>query len=204
MDSTISAGMPASLLRASHAADLPVTPARSGFHGYFRALRACPEVSSLAPAMFLQMSLPGPGASPFSGMLRPAPSAAKAFRSTGSRSWPTAFSTRRTLARSWSTNNWRTGTPAPRRHAAPDRVPAAGPQPRHRPRGAAGVPGVGDRGLRRPDRVSRQGTPAAVAAAEPGVRPHRHPAAWLADRARWGPGLRGARPGPTGRGPTPW
>jgi ABC-type antimicrobial peptide transport system permease subunit len=56
-------------LRASHAADLLVTPARSGFHGYFRALARLPEVSSLAPAMFLQMSLPGPGASPFSDMV---------------------------------------------------------------------------------------------------------------------------------------
>jgi hypothetical protein len=56
-------------LRASHAADLLVTPARSGFHGYFRALARLPEVSSLAPAMFLQMSLPGPGAAPFSGMV---------------------------------------------------------------------------------------------------------------------------------------
>ena len=56
-------------LRASHAADLVVTPARSGFHGYFRALARLPEVSSLAPAMFLQMSLPGTGASPFSGMV---------------------------------------------------------------------------------------------------------------------------------------
>jgi hypothetical protein len=56
-------------LRASHAADLLVTPARSGFHGYFRALARLPEVASLAPAMVLQMSLPGPGASPFSGMV---------------------------------------------------------------------------------------------------------------------------------------
>src|SRR5947207_10612641 len=55
-------------LRASHAADLLVTPARSGFHGYFRALARLPEVSSLAPAMFLQMAVPGPGASPFSGL----------------------------------------------------------------------------------------------------------------------------------------
>ena len=55
-------------LRASHAADLLVTPARSGFHGYFRAVARLPEVSSLAPAMFLQMAVPGPGASPFSGM----------------------------------------------------------------------------------------------------------------------------------------
>src|SRR6266542_2668277 len=43
--------------------------ARSGFHGYFRALARLPEVSLLAPAMFLQMSLPGPGASPFSGLV---------------------------------------------------------------------------------------------------------------------------------------
>jgi hypothetical protein len=56
-------------LRASHAADLLVTPARSGFHGYFRALARLPEVSVLASEMFLQMSLPGPGASPFSGMV---------------------------------------------------------------------------------------------------------------------------------------
>src|SRR6266576_2418867 len=56
-------------LRAGHAADLLVTPARSGFHGYFRALARLPEVSWLAPAMFLQMSLPGPGASPFSGLV---------------------------------------------------------------------------------------------------------------------------------------
>jgi len=56
-------------LRASHAADLLVTPARSGFHGYFRALARLPEVSLLAPAMFLQMSLPGPSASPFSDMV---------------------------------------------------------------------------------------------------------------------------------------
>ena len=56
-------------LRASHAADMLVTPARSGFHGYFRALARLPEVSLLAPAMFLQLSLPGPDASPFSGMV---------------------------------------------------------------------------------------------------------------------------------------
>src|SRR6266568_1627142 len=56
-------------LRQSHAADLLVTPARSGFHGYFRALARLPEVSLLAPAMFLQLSLPGPDASPFSGMV---------------------------------------------------------------------------------------------------------------------------------------
>src|SRR5690242_2799572 len=56
-------------LRASHSADLLVTPARSGFHGYFRALARLPEVSALASEMFLQMSLPGPGASPFSGMV---------------------------------------------------------------------------------------------------------------------------------------
>src|SRR6266436_6167090 len=61
-------------LRASHAADLLVTPARSGFHGYFRALARLPEVSLLAPAMFLQMSLPGPGASPFSGLVAQASS----------------------------------------------------------------------------------------------------------------------------------
>jgi putative ABC transport system permease protein len=33
-------------LRQSHAADLLVTPARSGFHGYFRALARLPAVAS--------------------------------------------------------------------------------------------------------------------------------------------------------------
>ncbi|HYA50612.1 MAG TPA: FtsX-like permease family protein, partial [Streptosporangiaceae bacterium] len=55
-------------LRASHAAQLAVFPARSGFGGYFRAVARLPEVSSAASAAFLQMSLPGPGASPFSGL----------------------------------------------------------------------------------------------------------------------------------------
>ncbi len=53
-------------LRASHAAQLAVFPALSGFGGYFRAVARLPEVSSSASAAFLQMSLPGPGASPFS------------------------------------------------------------------------------------------------------------------------------------------
>ena len=53
-------------LRASHAAQLAVFPALSGFGGYFRAVSGLPEVSSSASAAFLQMSLPGPGASPFS------------------------------------------------------------------------------------------------------------------------------------------
>ena len=56
-------------LRASHAADLLVSPARSGFHGYFRAVARLPEVSSSDATAFLQMALPGPGASPFSGMV---------------------------------------------------------------------------------------------------------------------------------------
>ena len=55
-------------LRQSHAADLMVQPALSGFHGYFRAIARLPQVSSSASAAFLQMSLPGPGASPFSGL----------------------------------------------------------------------------------------------------------------------------------------
>src|SRR5215472_15280509 len=50
-------------LRASHAAQLAVFPAGSGFGGYFRAVARLPEVSSSASAAFLQMSLPG--ASPF-------------------------------------------------------------------------------------------------------------------------------------------
>jgi hypothetical protein len=55
-------------LRQSHAADLMVQPALPGFHGYFRAIARLPQVSSSASAAFLQMSLPGPGASPFSGL----------------------------------------------------------------------------------------------------------------------------------------
>jgi ABC-type lipoprotein release transport system permease subunit len=56
-------------LRRSNAADLLVSSALSGFHGYFHAVAGLPEVSSLASTAFLQMSLPGPGASPFSGMV---------------------------------------------------------------------------------------------------------------------------------------
>src|SRR5215470_183484 len=55
-------------LRASHAAQLAVFPALSGFGGYFRAVAHLPQVSSSASAAFLQMSVPGPGASPFSGL----------------------------------------------------------------------------------------------------------------------------------------
>ncbi|HSS89850.1 MAG TPA: FtsX-like permease family protein [Streptosporangiaceae bacterium] len=55
-------------LRASHAAQLAVFPQRSGFGGYFRAVARLPQVSSAASAAFLQMSLPGPGASPYSGL----------------------------------------------------------------------------------------------------------------------------------------
>jgi ABC-type antimicrobial peptide transport system permease subunit len=46
-------------LRASHAAQLAVFPALSGFGGYFRAVARLPQVSSSASAAFLQMSLPG-------------------------------------------------------------------------------------------------------------------------------------------------
>ena len=55
-------------VRQSHAADLMVQPARPGFQGYFRAIGRLAQVSSSASAAFLQMSLPGPGASPFSGL----------------------------------------------------------------------------------------------------------------------------------------
>ena len=55
-------------LRASHAAQLAVFPPRSGFGGYFRAVARLPQVSSSASAAFLQMSPPGPGASPYSGL----------------------------------------------------------------------------------------------------------------------------------------
>src|SRR5207247_5828110 len=43
-------------------------PTLPGFHGYFRAVARLPQVTSSASAAFLQMSLPGPGASPFSGL----------------------------------------------------------------------------------------------------------------------------------------
>jgi len=55
-------------LRASHAAQLAVFPAISGFGGYFRAVARLPQVSAAASGAFLQMSLPGPGASPYSGL----------------------------------------------------------------------------------------------------------------------------------------
>ena len=56
-------------LSRSHAADLLVSPARSGFGGYFRAVARLPQVASADTVAFLQMSLPGPGASPFSGLV---------------------------------------------------------------------------------------------------------------------------------------
>ena len=56
-------------LSRSHAADLLVSPALSGFHGYFRAIASLPQVASADSVAFLQMSLPGPGASPFSDMV---------------------------------------------------------------------------------------------------------------------------------------
>ena len=56
-------------LSRSHAADLLVSPARSGFGGYFRAVAGLPQVASADTVAFLQMSLPGPGASPFSGLV---------------------------------------------------------------------------------------------------------------------------------------
>ena len=64
-------------LSRSHAAALLVTPAQSGlvsptqpgFRGYFRAVAGLPQVASADMVAFLQMSLPGPGASPFSGMV---------------------------------------------------------------------------------------------------------------------------------------
>lgn len=55
-------------LSRSHAADLLVSPAQSGFHGYFRALARLPQVAAADSVAFLQMSLPGPGASPFSNL----------------------------------------------------------------------------------------------------------------------------------------
>jgi hypothetical protein len=56
-------------LRRSHAADLLVTPVLSGFHGYFRAVGRLPQVAASASVALLQMSLPGPGASPFSDIV---------------------------------------------------------------------------------------------------------------------------------------
>jgi MacB-like periplasmic core domain len=56
-------------LSRSHAADLLVSPTRSGFPGYFQAVAGLPQVASADVVAFLQMSLPGPGASPFSGMV---------------------------------------------------------------------------------------------------------------------------------------
>ncbi|MDX6332801.1 MAG: putative transport system permease protein [Streptosporangiaceae bacterium] len=56
-------------LHRSHAADLLVSPARSGFHGYFRAVARLPQVAAADAVAFLQMSRPGPGASPFSDLV---------------------------------------------------------------------------------------------------------------------------------------
>jgi hypothetical protein len=56
-------------LSRSHAADLLVSPVQSGFHGYFQAVAGLPQVASADVVAFLQMSLPGPGASPFSDMV---------------------------------------------------------------------------------------------------------------------------------------
>ena len=56
-------------LSRSHAADLLVSPGLSGFRGYFRALAGLRQVAAADSVAFLQMSLPGPDASPFSGMV---------------------------------------------------------------------------------------------------------------------------------------
>src|ERR1035438_9592908 len=56
-------------LSRSHAADLLVSPAQSGFRGYFQAVGGLPEVASADVVAFLQMSLPGPGAPPFACMV---------------------------------------------------------------------------------------------------------------------------------------
>ena len=56
-------------LSHSRAADLLVSPGLSGFHGYFRALAGLRQVAAADAVAFLQMSLPGPDASPFSGMV---------------------------------------------------------------------------------------------------------------------------------------
>ena len=56
-------------LSRSHAADLLVNPALSGFHGYFRAVASLPQVASADSVAFLQMSLPGPAAGPYSDMV---------------------------------------------------------------------------------------------------------------------------------------
>ncbi|MGO9218506.1 MAG: FtsX-like permease family protein [Streptosporangiaceae bacterium] len=56
-------------LGRSRAADLLVTPALSGFHGYFRALAGLRQVASADAVAFLQMSFPGPGASPYSDLV---------------------------------------------------------------------------------------------------------------------------------------
>ena len=56
-------------LSRSHAADLLVSPAQSGFRGYFQAVAGLPQVAAADTVAFLQMSLPGPGASPYSGLV---------------------------------------------------------------------------------------------------------------------------------------
>ena len=56
-------------LSRSHAADLLVSPVQSGFRGYFRAVAGLPQVAAADTVAFLQMSLPVPGASPYSGLV---------------------------------------------------------------------------------------------------------------------------------------
>ena len=160
-------------LRDSHAADLLVSPALSGFRGYFRAVARLPGVSSLDATMFPQMSLPGPGASPFSGMV----AEGSPFGGEGTAVEPGQgprgphLQPGRPARGDDQPGAGGPGTGGPRRHAAPDRLPAAGRQPRHRARGAAGVPGVGDRGVRRRgDRAGQQRARRAAGAAEPGIR----------------------------------
>src|SRR5579859_6261477 len=138
------------LLRQSHAADLLVSPARSGFHGYFRALGRLPEVSSADAAAFLQMSLAVHGASPYSGMV----AEASPFGGEG-----TLVDRVRVLAgHMFDPADPRavviSRTLADRAHVGPGGILhlIGYPQPGSNPdtaRGAAGLPGVGGRGLRR-------------------------------------------------------
>ena len=184
-------------LRASHAAQLAVFPARSGFGGYFRAVARLPQVSSAASAAFLQMSLPGPGRVAVLGLTAeasPAGDEGVAIDRVKVAGRPPLRPGRPARGHDQPAAGG-PGAPAARRHAAPDRVPAAGPQPRRR-RTRCGWRSGCRRSWPSPTRSPAASNSRPAAAAEPGLRPH--PAGDVV-QSRWRRSLRGA----PARTPTP-
>ena len=171
------------LLRRSNASHLLVTPARSGFHGYFRAVARLPQVAAADSTMFLQMSLPVRGASPFSGSGgRGSPSGGEGVaidrvRVLAGRLFnpadPREVMISRAIAYALTCN------PAARSR---DRVPAAERPARLPAPGAARLQGVGRCDVRRRDRAGHPRTRRTADPAEPGLLPH--PAGELV-QSRW-------------------